>query len=244
MCCFCSTGWVKIVVAYVAVSQGILTADYCARFVGTYVAFPPGIEHSTVVICNGGPLSQGTALLFDAIPNCSFLPRVNDPGYDISAYQQVAEQIPCDMLCCLGESCYFHRPGWLKKMVEAWQTFGPGMYGFFSSYLVRAHLNTTAFVVAPEHLREYPNVTNHEERYSFEHGTMSLWRRIQAQGKQARLVTWDGCWLPFQWRVPRDILWKGTQLNCLAFCSHTDRYRAADLKTKMAWERWINGPFR
>lgn len=238
------SGWVKIVVAYIAVSQGVLTADYCARFVGTYLAAPPGIAHQTIIVANGGPLPKETALLFDSIPDCHFLPRPNDPGYDISAFQQVAAEIPCDMLVCLGESVYFHRHGWLKKMAEAWETFGPGMYGFFSSYLVRAHLNTTGFVIAPEHLTAYPKVTNHAERYEFEHGQNCLWKKVQAKGNPAKFVTWDGAWDPFQWRVPRNILWKGTQENLLAFCSHTDRYRAADLKTRMAWERWINGPFR
>lgn len=233
----------KIVVAYIAVSQGILTHDYCARFVGSYLINPPGIDHQTIVVANGGPLPKETALLFDSIQG-SFMPRVNDPGHDISAYQQIAAEIPCDMLVCLGESVYFHRPGWLRKMAEAWSTFGPGMYGFFSSHLVRAHLNTTAFVIAPEHLRQYAKVTNHDQRYHFEHGERSIWRHVQSLGRPTKLVTWDGCWDPRQWRVPRDILWRGTQLNCLAFCSHTDRWNAADPKTKLAWSRWIDAPFK
>lgn len=235
---------VKIVVAYIAVSQGVLTADYCARFVGSYITHPPGVDHETIIVANGGPLPRETALLFDHIPRCTFLPRVNDPGHDISAYQQIAAQVPCDMLVCLGESVYFHRGNWLLQMARAWSTFGPGMYGFFSSHLVRAHMNTTAFVSAPIHLQQYPAVTNHGQRYEFEHGINSLWRRVQAAGRPTKLVTWDGAWDPFQWRVPRNILWRGTQENCLAFCSHTDRYRGADQKTRLAWERWINQPFK
>lgn len=233
----------KIVLAYIAVSRGVLTADYCSRFVGSYIACPPGAECSIVVACNGGPLPRETALLFDSL-NAKFLPRLNDEGWDISAYQQIARSIPCDMLVCLGESVYFHRPGWLRKMVEAWNKFGAGMYGFWASYLVRPHLNTTGFVVDPVHLGVYPTVRNHNERYQFEHGEHAMWRHIQSLSRPVKLVTWDGIYDPFQWRTPRDILWRGTQLNCLAFCSHTDRFRAADAETKKKWSRWVDQPFR
>lgn len=232
---------VKIVIAYVAVSQGPITADYCSRFVGSYLACDPGDEHQVVVACNGGPLPRDVALLFDPI-KCSFFPRVNDPGWDISAFQDVATQIPCDLLVCFGESVYFHRPGWLRKMVEAWLMFGPGMYGFFSSYLVRPHLNTTAFVCEPKLLRAYPRPHNHTDRYEFEHGEHCFWKYVQSLARPVKLVTWDGAWDPFQWRTPRNILWRGTQGNCLVFCSHTDHYFAADQVTKNRWGRWVDQP--
>lgn len=234
---------VKIVVAYIAVTQGPLTADFCSRFVGSYLVCPPGVEHDLVVVCNGGPLPLETSLLFDPL-NAVFLPRPNDGGWDISGYQETAQKIHCDMLVCLGESVYFHRPDWLLKMVNAWNEFGPGMYGFFSSFLVRAHLNTTAFVTAPLYLQQYPKAKDRASRYEFEHGTHSLWRTIQAQGRPAKLVTWDGVWDPIQWRLPKNILWRGTQENCLIYCNHTDRYRAAAIPVKKNWERGADQMFK
>lgn len=233
----------NIVVAYIAVTQGILTEGYCSRFVGTWLTYDAGAKCSVLVVCNGGPLPLQTALLFDPL-GAKFMPRLNDSGWDISGYQEVAAKIPCDMLVCLGESVYFHRPGWLKKMVEAWNQFGPGMYGFFSSNLVRSHMNTTAFVVDPSLLQQYPKVTSHQERYDFEHGAHCFWRAVQAQHRPTKLVTWDGVWDPFQWRLPQDILWRGSQRNCLAFCSHTDRYFAGDRKTREKWARWVDAPFK
>lgn len=233
----------RICLVYVAVSQGVLTADYCARFVGSYLVNPPGIDHQTVIAANGGPLPKETALLFDLLP-CSFLPRVNDPSWDIGAFMDVAAKVPCDMLVCLGESLYFHRPGWLAKIAEAWAKHGPGMYGLFSSHLVRAHLNTTGFACAPSDLLEYPRPTDRISRYDFEHGEHSFWRHVHAKGKPAALVTWDGVWFPPHWRVPGNILWRGSQENCLAYCCHNDRYRAADADTKKRWARWADWPFR
>lgn len=232
----------KILVAYIAVSQGALTANYASRFVGSYLVCPPGIEHSTIVACNGGPLPRDIALMFEPL-EASFLPRINDPGWDISAYQDIAKRIPCDLLVCLGESVYFHNPGWLKRIADAWNMNGPGMYGFFSSNIVRGHLNTTAFACDPSLLLQYPTPRNHAERYEFEHGSHSFWRSVQSWNRPVNLVTFDGVWSPLVWRVPRDILWKGTQTNCLAFCSHTDHYFAADPETQKRWSAWIDQPF-
>lgn len=233
----------KIVVAYICVTQGALTPEYSSRFVGSYMSCPPGVEHETVICCNGGPLSMENSLLFSPM-DCQFFPRVNDAGWDISAYQDVAAAVDCDMLVCLGESCYFHHPGWLQRMIMAWQQFGPGMYGFFASFLVRAHMNTTAFVCDPKNLRTYPKVHDRRERYEFEHGETAFWKRVHGLGRPTKLVTWDGIWDPFQWRFPDNILWRGDQSNCLIFCNHTDRYHAAPWHIKQDWERGANQPFK
>lgn len=234
---------VKILVVYIAVTQGPLTSDYASRFVGSYLACPPGVRHDTIVACNGGPLPRALALMFDPL-GAAMMPRINDPGWDISAYQDIANQIECDLLVCLGESVYFHREGWLKRIADAWKGHGPGLYGFFSSNLVRPHLNTTAFVCDPALLRQYPKPTSRAARYDFEHGEHSFWRFVQSLGKPTCLVTFDGVWAPLVWRLPNDILWRGTQTNCLAFCSHTDHYFAADAATKKRWSAWIDAPFK
>jgi len=107
------------------------------------------------------------------------------PGYDVSAYIDAARG-PCrdyDIMLCLGESAYFHRAGWLKRFVDAWQKIGPGMYGAFSSNAVRGHLNTTGFCCPPKILAEYPcKIRTKDDRYQFEHGAQSLWRRTAARG--------------------------------------------------------------
>lgn len=233
----------RILLAYIAVTNGRLTLDFASRFIGTYSLSPPGIEHSTVVVCNGGPLPFHIGILFDSLKP-KFFCRPNDGGWDISGFQDVANQFPCDMLVCLGESIYFHRPGWLRRMADAWEKHGPGMYGFFSSNLVRPHLNTTGFVVEPTLLPLYPRPHNQRERYDFEHGSHSFWRVVQGMGKPTKLVTWDGEWGPLNWREPNNILWKGNQTNLMAFCTHTDRFNAASNTVKAQWTRWADAPSR
>lgn len=231
----------KIVIGYVAVTNGPHTADLISRFVGSYLVCPPGLPHELIVLCNGGPLPMEQGLMLDAI-GARFMPRVNDPGWDISAFQDLAKSTDADILVCFGESVYFHRPNWLNHIVHAWNQHGEGMYGFFSSHLLRPHLNTTAFATAPKFLRQYAAVKSHPARYEFEHGENSFWRALHAWGVPVRLVTWDGSWQAGQWRYPKNILWRGTQENCLVFCNHTDRYSAASVQVKANWARGADNP--
>lgn len=236
----------KIAVCYVVVTQGPISADYASRFVATYNAFPPQYEHDTYICCNGGPLSRELGLILASL-NPQYFLRSNDAGWDISGYIDLARG-PCfnhDAMLCLGESCHFHREGWLRRFAEAWQKYGVGMYGPFASNTIRGHLNTTAFFCAPKLLREYPvKIQTRKDRYEFEHGQRALWRRISARGMPVRMVTWDGEWEPRAWRLPPNILWRGDQSNCLLWCNHSERFAESDTRTKLNWLRTCDQPFK
>lgn len=236
----------KIVVCYICVTNGSVTDDFASRFVSTYHEYPPGAEHDTIVISNGGPLSTSLSVLFSGM-NARMYPRANDGGWDISAYIESSKG-PCanyDMMLCCGESIYFHREGWLRRMSDAWNKIGPGMYGSLSSNLVRSHLNTTGFCCPPKILAQYPEpVTDRASRYSFEHGANAFWRRVANRGMPVRLVTWDGEYEPRSWRCPPNIMWRGNQTNCLMWCQHTDRYVKMDLKTRQLWAKHADKPFK
>jgi len=235
----------KVVVAYIAVSAGPKTADFCARFVATWLQNPPGVECSLTVICNGGPLLMETELLFSPIENVAFYQRPNDGGWDVSAWIDYSHHTDADMMVCFGESVCFHRAGWLKRLAEAWAMHGPGMYGIFATHLIRAHFQTTAFACDPKFLRTYPRVVkNRQDRYFFEHGEQALWRRVSRQGKPAMLVTWDGVWPPGAWRLPRNVIWRGDQSNVLVHANHTERYFDAADDTKRVWERNADSRYR
>lgn len=236
----------KILVAYVVVTGGPVAANYAARFVSTYHENPPGLAHDTLIICNGGPLPLDEALIFSSL-HPIFLPRVNDPGWDISAFIDVARGAGSnyDAIFCCGESVHFHRQGWLARLVSAWERHGPGMYGPLSSNTIRGHLNTTAFLCPPSLLAKYPSaVFDRKSRYEFEHGERSFWRRLSMKNIPVRLVTWDGEWTPKTWRVPANILWRGDQSNCLVWECHTENWLHSDLGTKQNWSRMADAQFR
>lgn len=224
----------KILICYVAVTNGPKTEDYSSRFVGSLVACPPGIDFELIVACNGGPLSMENALMFSPLTP-KFFPRKNDDSWDIGAYQDVAYKFPCDMMVCLGESVYAHKENWMLPIVNAWAKYGAGMYGFLSSFLVRPHLNTTCFVIAPQFLKGWPKVTTHKERYATEHGKFALWNRVAQFKKPTKFVTWTAAYDPPLWRYEDNILWRGNQSSLLLFCNHVDRYFAADPKTRSQW---------
>lgn len=235
----------KIVVAYICVANGKKTTDFAARFASTYHDFPGGYAHDLLVICNGGPITTEQSMLFNG-SGALFWPRQN-VGWDIGGYIEAAKG-PCadyDMMVCCGESIYFHSSGWLMRLAESWQKYGPGMYGSFSSNLVRGHLNTTGFCCAPHMLRRYPRrIEGKKDRYEFEHGTNSFWRFLSHAAIPVKMVTWDGEYGPHHWREPRNILWRGDQSACLMFCSHTDRYAKADQATKQKWAKGADREFK
>ena len=235
----------RVLICYVTVTQGVKTLEFASRFAATYVQYPPGYSHKLMVVCNGGPPSTEVGVVFLPLDPL-FFPRANDPGWDISAFVEIARRYgqECDLMVCLGESCYFHRPDWLARMVEVVERYPGGMYGFFSSHVIRPHLNTTGFAVYPKWLTDYPRqVRNREDRYAFEHGEFSFWRHIHAKAGPVRLVTWDGDWTYKQWRVPHNILWRGDQSNCLIFCRHTDAYNQVEEKRKLNWSASIDRVF-
>jgi hypothetical protein len=207
------------------------------------MANPGGCDHSLTILCNGGPLPERQKKYFHGLP-CDFMPKENDAGWDIGAYQVFAAQTDADFLVCFGESVHFWRPGWLARIVEARLQYGSGMYGFLATHAVRAHLNTTAFGCDPYYLTKYPRVLNHGSRYEFEHGEGSLWRRIHKGGGASVFVTWDGFWQPGEWRRPDNILSRGTQNNLLVKCNHTERFDMADPATRMSWSAVSDARFK
>jgi len=237
----------RIVLAYICVSRAERSADLAARFVSSYLEFPPGVNHESLVICNGGVPPTALGLIFSSLPWPRLWPRQNDSGWDVSGFMHAAQTIcsSYDLMLCLGESVYFHRAGWLKRLVEAWEESGPGMYGPFGSFCRRAHLQTTAFCVAPEMFNWYREpVRGKKARYDFEHGENAFWRMIQGRGKPVRMVTWDGVWKPREWRFPENILWRGDQSNCLLRSNHTDNWDQAQQARKTRWSTCADSAFK
>jgi len=228
---------VKFALVYICVSLGRRSMEYAQRFATTYRRFPADWEHELVVVFNGGPARRELRNVFEPVPH-GHHERPNT-GWDIGAYQDVASRIDPDLMLCFGEATYFHRRGWLARYAQAFKIHGPGMYGAYSSYLVSPHLNTTSFACSPALIRQYPvRCKDRRDRYEFEHGSASLWRRVATQGFAAKLVTWDGERDMPEWRTPPNILWRGDQSNCLTWCQHTDRYNEVNQETR---ERWADG---
>lgn len=233
----------KVEIVYVVVSRSERAREFAARFVVSFLTYPPVYPAKVTIACNGGepdPETKAILQMFD----CEIKPRDNDRSWDLGAYYEAARTTEADMLVCLGESVYFHRSGWLGPLAAAWDQCGPGMYGLFSSHFVRSHLNTTGFAVCPKLLLSHPKPQEGADRYEFEHGRYSFWRALDRRKVPVRFVTWDGVWEPKDWRVPQNILWRGDQSNLLAWCNHSDKFTLADARTKSVWSMNADRPFK
>lgn len=245
MKCWMVKTWpdVTVDVCYIAVTNSVSIEGYAQRFVQTYLDHPAGYNHKLTIICNGGRLNPRRREYFKRV-QCDFFERENDAGFDISAYQDFAARSRANFMVCFGESVHFHRAGWLDRIVSARMEYGPGMYGCFSSHMVRAHLNTTGFGVDPRFLVKYPRVVNNPQRYEFEHGQNCFWKRLVAGDHIAAFVTFDGVWFQGEWRYPDNILHRGDQSNLLAWANHSERYTQANQATRELWTKQSDSKFR
>lgn len=200
------------------------------RFVDSYLQYPPGHPHRTIVVCQGRkPEAEMKALLLK-LPGCTFYQH-DDTGWDIGGFIAVSRIISEDIIACMGGTAFVQKEGWLKRMVEVWQKHGPGFYGSLSTYEMTPHINTSGFWCAPALLAEYPKrVQTKAQRYQYEHGGYnSFWRCCLRQGVKVMVATWDGEYEWFDWRketIP-NIYRRGDQSNCLTFFRHTERFRLA-----------------
>lgn len=195
--------------------------DLAIRFVAGYHQYPPGVEHETVIVCNGSPVTDEVRFLFGAMPNCKFLVHDNS-GYDVGAYQHAARSNPSDLMVFFGASTYLKGPGWLKRMADAFQKHGRGLYGVMGNrgvahVGVAPHIRTTGFWMPTELMNQYPmRVERSDQRYPFEHGSNCLTSWIYRKGLMAWVVTWSGEYQQAQWDSIPNGFHHGDQSDMLA----------------------------
>jgi hypothetical protein len=173
-----------------------------ARFVETLLANPPGHAARLIVVCNGERAKPATRQLFAPLAAAGTPPEFaawTNEAFDVGAYQYAARTFvnDCDLMVFFGASTYFRRAGWLKRMVESWETHGDGLYGATANRGVNghcaAHIRTTAFWMPPSLFNEYPHrVTRADRRYEFEHGPTNLTGWVARQGLPTMVVSTQG----------------------------------------------------
>ena len=175
---------------------------YAERFVESYLKNPPSVEHTTTVVCNGNPASLEMKGLFSLMQSTKFLVHDNS-GYDIGAYQAASRESAADMIVFFGASAYIRKPGWLLRMVRAFDTHGEAQYGCMGNRGdagVRPHLRTTGIWCSPKLFNSYPHqITKPEQRHPFEHGPQCFTTFVTNRGLKNWVVTASGDWLWASW---------------------------------------------
>ena len=172
--------------------------ENAVRFITSYNMNPAGAEHRLVIVSNGGPPTLDMRSLISTLPREPEVFIHDNSGYDIGAFQAAARSYPCDMMVFFGTTAYLRGPGWLKRMVEAFERRGQaGLYGSTANQGNEAahvfpHIRTTGFWLSPAIMNMYPlRVTDPSHRYPAEHGQNSITQWCRAQGYRAWMVTWD-----------------------------------------------------
>lgn len=206
----------KVAIIYIFPTVDVATYEPLARrFAQSYMDHPPGeTEHELFVCSNGYPAGQRQRQLFEPL-TCTHIQH-NNTGKDIGAYQVCAENIPCDLLLCLGSSTKFWKAGWLDRIAQVYKDNGPALYGCWAFHQPAVHVRTTAFWLPPELLNSYPYRIADHMRYEFEHGQHSIVNHVTSVGFPSYMVTWSGVYGRDQWHhVERD--------QCLWFDNHCER---------------------
>lgn len=181
----------KVQVAYIFPNLKLSVYEPMAkRFVRSYMQFPPGeTYHQLTVLVNGVHLTSRQEKLFDPLP-VTFHEH-NNYGKDIGGFFSVAAASTADMLVCLGTPVHCCRAGWLDRMVNAYISHGPGLYGVWGFDQPQPHIRTTVFWLPPALLAGYPYPLDNNHRYQFEHGSRtSLLQWTLKCGFPVYQVTW------------------------------------------------------
>ena len=174
-------------------------APKALEFAQSYQRNPPGMNHETVIVCNGVPATQPSKDLFNGLPNLRFIDHDNS-GWDIGGFQMAARSVPCDLMLFCGAHHYFRKPGWLVRMVEVMNDLGDTLYGAMGNqgdtrFNVYPHVRTTGFWCNPRLLASYPHKVIQTGggggRYEMEHGLSCLSNWVKSQGRQPWIVGWN-----------------------------------------------------
>lgn len=177
--------------------QGFVTK--AVEFIQSYQRNPPGLDHDTIIVCNGAPATQPSKDLFAPLPNLTFLDHDNS-GWDIGGFQAAARYSDADMMVFFGAHTYFRRPGWLARMQQVYDEYGDTLYGATGNqgnggHGVWPHVRTTAFWCSRELFLGYPHLVTTQgsggERYHAEHGMGCITNWVKSQGRQPWVVGWD-----------------------------------------------------
>lgn len=133
------------------------------RFCDSMRQFPPGHDYELWAVCNWGMPTDEVREWFYGIKTVFF--GYTENGCDLGGHQMTAEQ------CCVRDArtkdesfvigmtsrCYAWKEGWLARMMEVRQQYGPGLYGCSASKDTGLHLCTRAFGLDASLWKAYPH---------------------------------------------------------------------------------------
>lgn len=201
-------------------------SGYIQRFAHTFRENPPGADYELWAMSCWGEPTDDVRETFYGIKT-KFIPHYR--GCDcISTHQAVAQMLDEAFLVCMTTRCFFHRPGWLARFVQAREKHGAGLYGASGSFEIEPHICNRAYAIDAEELRCCPtSVESRQEAPAFEVGPRSITRHMLRTHRPCFQVTWDGDQDLLHCREPEGIFRRGQQNAMLVWDRHTDIFAEA-----------------
>lgn len=208
--------------------------DCARRFAESYKQHPPEAEHELVVILDRGIPRPEDYHIWSGI-HCRFVRHDGAPDDWSWPIQTTLANEACDFMVTFVTRAYFHRSGWLKRIVDARQKHGDGIYGSMASDVgcplqthpaPNPHLRGTMWAFDRATIAQYPHkIKTPQDESRLECGEWNIANWYGSIGKPAMLVTFDGEYSKPDWNKPQNTFCKGDQSNLIHWDRHTDSYR-------------------
>lgn len=247
---------VKIVYPFPAETPEVkaLFLPFAQRFVDTYFKHRPGDFHVITVVVNGREVTSDIVELFHGIPVEFKL--YEGAGMDLGSQQMVAADSDHFQIN-MTSRMYFHRAGWLVRLMQIRDSYGPGLYGMSASHEGgKLHIATRGHCYDSKDFREYPHkIISRDQGVFFECGDGCLLDWYKNRGQTYGVVTWDNFWGSGKcvhcgeknsfslddYFTSQNRFRDGTQEQTLCFDKHTDAYRDADETEKSRLQKMCVG---
>jgi hypothetical protein len=212
------------------------------RFADTLRLYKPGCDYGLIAVVNNSEVTNELHEIFDNLP-VTFM-RYDGQGADLGSWQAAARANPEAFLFLCTSRVYFHREGWLQRIMEAREVYGPGLYATSASYEGGVlHACIRAVGVDAEVFNAYPaEFTSRDQGCWFEIGRdnplgpFSAW--VRSRWKYVKVVYWSGAVGRKDWLTPDNIFRRGDQSNLLVFDKHSLEYENASPEDKSRFE-WL-----
>lgn len=217
------------------------------RFADTLRQFPPGCDYALEVVVNNSDATNELHEIFDNLP-AHFI-RYDGQGADLASWQTVSRSNPGAFLFLCTSRVYFHREGWLERIMDARESCGLGLYATSASHEGGVlHACIRAVGIDAEIFNAYPaEFTSRDQGCWFEIGRdnplgpFSEW--VESKGNVSKIVYWNWSSDAILCFKPDNIFRRGSQENLLVFDRHTLLWANADPEEKERLARLALGPF-
>lgn len=213
------------------------------RFCDSWRMFQPDDESMELIAlcCRNDPDNE-VKNIFRELP--VRFDRYDGDGADLGAHQSFAHRIGDAFLWCMTSRCYFHRPGWGRRMRDVRErNESLRLFGVSASHEGgKLHLCTRGHALYASDFRGYPTmITSRDQGVFFELGGGSLLEWAKKEGIAPALVFWNAVAMEKDWFIHANTFRDSDQSNMLVHDKHSDAFLQADDEERKRLTRLMLG---